>query len=199
MTDVLILDGLLALVRGVRARFEDDGVSAVVDVGWTKRYRQDNQGPGGANRVVFIPGESDPSSGAPKVLEAGEINLDGEQMHLDDDVRFRTLAWWHAPYTVSVWGVDPAHPKDEAGQIWATKRLLRQTIRAMHTAVDPETGQFAGAAQIVQWGRVRWTLPPSESAFGRELTFGFVLVEPQFDAPEELAYPSPALVRDPAG
>lgn len=196
---VEFVDGIVALVGGVRRYFEVNEIPAVVALGWTKRYRQDNQGPGGACRVVFTPGVTDGSGGAPKVLRAGRIDRDAEQgqVVVANGVRLRALGWWHAPYTVSVWGVNPERPTDEAEQIIATKRLLQLTIRAMHNAVDPVTGQGAGFANIEELGDVNWTLPPGEMAFGRELTFGFVLLEPEFDQPIELAFPGPAIERDP--
>jgi hypothetical protein len=190
--------GLLALKRGVAEYFEAQSVSASVRVGWTARNRQDNAGPGGANRVVFIPGEFDPTSGAPKVLRAGKIDRDGEQNFVDLDPRLRVLAWWHEAVTCSVWAVDSDHPQDEELQIEATETLLEQTIQGIHNAVDPDTGTNVGFANIEDFGEPFWVLPPGEMAFGRELVFGFVLYVPLFDAPTGIAYPSPAVGRDPS-
>jgi hypothetical protein len=189
--------GLLALVRGVRAYFEGNNVSAAVWLGWTKRSRTDNQGPGGANRVVFIPGEDAAQPGAPKVLKAGVLDRMAPQQHVTLNPRLRALAWWHEPVTVSVWAVDADHPQDEEGQIAATEDLLELTIQALHNAVDPTSGLGVGFANIEEWGPPSWTLPPVEAPFGRELTFSFVLLVPLFDQPQGLAFPGPVVTRKP--
>lgn len=189
--------GLLGLVRGVRAYFVAQSVDVVVAVGWNKRNRQDNQGPGGASRVVFIPGEFDPTSGAPKVLKGGTMDRDGVQNHVGLNPRMRALAYWHEPITVCVWAVDVRQPKDEEAQIGATEALREMTVRAIHLAVDPETGAAAGFANIEEWGDTFWTLPPGEAAFGREITFGFTLLVPIFDQAIDTATPAPALTRGP--
>jgi len=96
-----------------------------------------------------------------------------------------------------VWACDPSAPQDEAGQIAATDDLFNSTCAALHNAVDPVTGTAIGFGNVEEYGDTMWTLPPVESAFGRELTFRFVLLSPRFDAPTGLAYPSPAVNRNP--
>jgi hypothetical protein len=192
-------DALEGLVRGVEAFFKAQGVTASVDVGWTRRSRQDNQGPGGANRVVFIPGEFDASPSPPKVLRYGELDLEGEQNQVTLAPRLRTIAWLHGAYTCSVWAADASAPTDERKQIWRTKQLLRWTLQAMQNAVDPLTEQPVGGANLQWGGTLAWTLPPGEQAFGRELCFEFRLLEPQHDVPIATAYPGTAVVaRSPA-
>jgi len=183
------MSGLLGLVRGVRAFFTAQSVTANVVVGWTARSRIDNEGTGGANRVVFTPGELDPTSGAPKVLKAGQLDRDaGQTDYVGYEPRLRALAWWHAPVSVSVWAAG-ADPQDEEQQIEAVETLLEQTIQAIHNATDPTTGQAAGFANIEEWGPVVWTTPPGEASFGREVTFSFVLRVPLFDVPIGVAHP----------
>jgi hypothetical protein len=193
--------GLLGLVRGVRARFVANGIAAVVDVGWNKRGRQTNQGPGGASRVVFMPGAMpDPSAGPQKAMRAGRIDRNAPQNHVTLDPHLRALAWWHEEITVSVWGVDlstPGSSADEEKQIEATEALLESTMQAIHGAVDPDTGQPAGFASIEDWGESVWTVPPGENAFGREILFGLVLIVPLFDLPELVAYPQAGVTRNP--
>ena len=202
------------LVRGVQAYFDSQNITATVRLGWTPRDRQDNQGPGGANRVVFIPGEFDPSTSAapPKALKAGTADRDGEQNYVDvNGVRYRAVAWNHDSYTCSVWAADPDEPNDQGRQIAATLCLREQTRAAIYNSVDPqqvadnnqslEGAIFpvsAGFANIEEWGQMYWTLPPGEMGFGRELTFSFVLYSVEFDAPITLAYPQPAVARNPA-
>jgi hypothetical protein len=50
--------GFLALVEGVQAHFERNGLTAhVAPATWGReRYKHVNQGPGGANRVLFLRG-----------------------------------------------------------------------------------------------------------------------------------------------
>jgi hypothetical protein len=188
-------DALGGLVRGVRAYFDANGIAAKVSAGWTARYRQDNQGPGGASRVVFVPGDFDPGGGPPKVLDGGEIDRDGAMNQIGLNPSLRTLAWHHAVYTACVWGVHPEKPQDEEAQLWATKALLHRTVRAMHLAVDPETGQGAGFGNIESWGKLRYTLPPGEMGYGREAVFRFVLLEPLFDQEIEQAFPDAVVTR----
>lgn len=189
--------GLLALARGVRAYFAGTNVSANVAVGWTARSRIDNQGEGGANRVVFIPGVLDPNTGAPKAMKAGTFDRNGAQNHIAQSPARRALAWWHEPITVSVWAVDPERPQDEEAQIEATEALLEQTVRAIHNAVDPETKAPVGFANVEQWGDPVWTVPPGENSFGRELTFPIVLLVPLFDQEQDLVKPQAAVARNP--
>jgi hypothetical protein len=205
-------DGIEGLARGVAAYFVLQGITAQVAVGWTARNRQDNQGPGGANRVVFIPGEFDPGGGPPKPLKAGVIDRNGEQNHVDvNGVRYRAVAWLHEIITCSVWAVDARAPSDELAQIRATSQLREQAVSAIYNAVDPETlaatpqneeGAIyptgTGFANIEEWGPMFWTLPPGESAFGRELTFTFTLYGVVLDAPVALVYPQAAVSRNPA-
>jgi hypothetical protein len=201
--------GILGLARGMRAFFASPltpspNGAPVVAVGWTPRSRQDNQGAGGAGRIVLIPGEFDATSPAtPKSLRAGTIDRDfeqnfvGNQGNLVGNQNMRIRAMWHAALTCSVWAVDPDQPQDEEGQIGATEDLLEFAIQALHYAVDPVTGQTVGAANV-EYGEASWTLPPGEAGFGRELTFGIVIRVPLFDPPTVLAFPKPAIARNPA-
>jgi len=54
---IVIRSGLLAAVGTVQQYLTDNGVTAKVEVGWKRIYRQDNQSVGGGNRVVFIPSD----------------------------------------------------------------------------------------------------------------------------------------------
>lgn len=190
--------GLLALVRGMRAYLEANSFQVPVRVGWNVRNRIDNQGPGGGNRIILVPGEFDPSSGVPRAQRAGLIDRDAPQNHVELDPQVRALAWWHEAITCSVWAVDAEKPQDEEHQISATETLLELTVQAIHNAVDPETMTPVGFGNLQGWGQAVWTLPPGEMGFGRELTFGFTLLVPLFDAAIGLAHPQPAVSRVPA-
>lgn len=191
--------GLCALVRGVRALMVTLAPGVVVELGWTKRSRNDNQGYGGASRVVFIPGEFDSSPGAPKTLRGGTIDRKGAQTHGGGNPRLRTLAHDHPIVTVSVWACDPMRPLDEEGQIEATEALRELTFQALQGAVDPETGTPVGFGNIEYGGDWDWTLPPGEASFGREITFSLVLHNvPIFDQPVSTTTPQGSVARSPA-
>lgn len=187
--------GLLGLVRGVAAYFGANMISAQVVAGWKARDRKDNAGPGGANRVVFMPGDFDAGAGGPKPLPAGRISRNAPQNFPELTGDGRALAWWEYSATVSVWAVSIDRPQDEEAQIEAVEELLEQTVRAMHNAVDPATATPAGFGNILEWGDAAWTLPPKEQAFGRELCFGFTLLVPLLDQPYGIAFPSPVVNR----
>lgn len=191
--------GICALVRGVRAYFDRANVAATVRLGWTERSRNDNQGPGGATRVTFIPGEFDSSPGAPKTLRGGTIDRKGAQTHGGGNPRLRTLAHDHPIVTVSVWACDPTRPFDEEAQIEATETLRELTFQAIQGAVDPETGTPVGFGNIEYGGDWSWTLPPGEASFGREITFSLVLHNvPIFDQPVLTTTAQGSVARAPA-
>jgi hypothetical protein len=190
-------EALPALIRGVEAFFSTYQVEASVRFGWNERARQDNQSPTGANRVVFVPGEATP----PDVLRpqrAGVLDQIGEQNDLQDNPSERNLLWFHTLTTVYVWGVDSKAPQDELGNFKATRRLFRWTLRAIKNAVDPETGDLVGFANIESWGEPQWTVPPGMGGFGRELAFTFTMIEPQNEVPIGIAFPTPVVSRLPA-
>lgn len=183
---------LIALANGVRAYFVANGITAIVaPVGWRERAKITNQGPGGASRVCFIPGDFD-ASGAPKASRGGAL-VSPKHTHLNP----RQLLGWDRACTVSVWGVDPAALSDEQAQIAATETLLELTIRAMHSAVDPDTQKNVGLADI-RWGEATWTIPPLEQSFGREVLVSFVHRATFFDATIERTTPKPAVARNPS-
>jgi hypothetical protein len=187
---------LRALARAIRWRFEAYGVTASVRLGWRQRTEQD---PDAGNRVVLVPGIFDPSAGlGVKSLRAGRFDRDAPQNYVDHDPRLRAVAWWHEPVTFSVWAVSDDDPQDEEAQIEATEDLCERTIDAIHNAVDPETQIPIGYGNVEDFGDPYWTLPPVEKPFGRELTFGIVLLVPQFETPSGLAFPSPVVQRNPA-
>lgn len=188
---------LPALRRAMAAFFAANEIDARVALGWSKRTRRDNEAAGGGNRVILVPGEFDPGGGlSAKALRAGRIDRDLPQNYLDQNLR--TLAVWHESVTCSVWAVDDDDAQDEERQIEATEQLFEHTIQAIHSAVDPDTSQPIGFANVESFADAYWTLPPVERPFGRELTFGIVLLVPAFDLEGALAFPQPAVSRDPA-
>jgi|HubBroStandDraft_6_1064221.scaffolds.fasta_scaffold10345_3 hypothetical protein len=189
--------GIAGLVRGVREYFRIRGETTAIHLSWKARDRKDNAGPGGANRVIFIPGEFDAATGEPKALPAGRLTRDAPMNFASVDPRVGPLLWWQYPATCAVWAVDPEHPQDDERSIEFVEALVELTIQGIHNAVDPETCTPAGFANIIEWGDAAWTRPPQEAAFGKELCFGFTLLVPMLAAPVGIAYPSPVVTRDP--
>lgn len=187
------LDPVNALARGVRAYFAVNNISASVPaVGWVQYWRQDNQGPGDASRVCFLPGKVDLTAGGPpKIVEAGEFSKprfhQGSPRELE---RLRQIV------TLAVWGVDNDALDDEEAQREATMTLYEQTRGAMHSAVDPVTGVNVGLADIVMQAPF-WVRPPLEQAFGMVFGAYFVLSGSIFHALVETTTPQPSVARNP--
>jgi hypothetical protein len=84
-----------------------------------------------------------------------------------------------------VWGVDTASRQDESAQIEATETLFEWVVRAVHSA----PGAFADA----RWGSLKWT-SPTERAFGLELRAELTFMQPIFDQPRDLVFPTTGAV-----
>lgn len=182
---IRIVSGLRALVTDVRAYFAANGVTATVTAGFRARFAQGNQGPGRANRVVFLP--ADPKSGAggslsePQSPGFREIPDPSDPMKSVGSVR--ALADWKRPLFVSVWSFDEATKNDDAEQQFYAEDLLEWTIRAI---VD--SGRANAALASVTW------VPATERQFGAEALLAITLVHPLYDVPFERAYPENAAV-----
>lgn len=184
-----IIDGLVALVQGTKDFFAAQQVTAAVAFGWKAHWEQLNQGPGGANRVVFIPGRVDLSApAAPRVIDAGTLS---KPRKTHDNPR--ELAWWHKPVTLSIWGVDTTDRNDDLKQYAATVALFEQTMQAIHGAVftTPDgVTHNVGLADVI-WEEPRWIAPPVEMGFGRCLGVVFTHNGPLFDLAHDVALPAP--------
>jgi len=186
----VIKSGLVALVAGVQAYFTDAGVTAAVALGWKQPTEQINQGPGRANRVVFIP--SDPSGRGGKLVGAQQP---GQRLYGTSgpggaaDTSLRALYTWERAVVVSVWAVDGTDPQNESKQIEATETLFEQTIRAVHSFAHNDA----------RWGDVSWTVTPVEHMFGRELRASLTYRHPMFDAPTEVVYPTGHITKNLSG
>ncbi len=185
---IVFRSGFLAAVASVQPFLAANGITATVEVGWKRRAHQTNQGPGGANRIVFTPSDDGGAGGS--LLPArfpGNRNIrDPEAADPTKPIAtVRSLLQWERAATVSVWAVDPTARESEAAQIEATETLFEWVVRAMH----PARGAFAS----LQWGSVKWTAPP-ERAFGLELQASFTFGHPIYDSPRELVYPAAAAV-----
>lgn len=163
--------GLAALAGGMQVYLANAGSTATCSFGWREREKILNQGPGGASRIVVIPG--DPDSG-----DAGTFER-GHQVSTNP----RVLLTWAKLATLSVWGVNAsseANLQNESLQATATENLLELAVQALHNAVDPETGDRLGVAQI-RWQSLKWSTRNTNMYFGRELLCPFIQKGPLFD------------------
>lgn len=187
----VIRSGFLAAVVAVQAFLTDNSVNARVEVGWRRRNQQLNQGPGGANRVVFTPSADDSGAGGsliPPRFVGPRTVYDKDPLAVDPTrpvATMRALRDWQRRALVSVWAVDVTRREDEAAQIEAVETLFEWVMRAVHGS--------PGAFAAVTWGDVTWT-PPGERAFGLELRAGLTFTHPVFDSPRDIAYPAGAAV-----
>jgi len=190
----MIIDGLVALVGGVRDYFASIDCNAKVDFGVKARYRVLNQGPGGANRVVFIPGKIDPTATTPKALDAGQFT---QPRHDRDNPR--PLVQWHKLVSVSIWGVDSSSKEalqDPLAQYAATVDLIEKTYQALHLAVftAPDGTKLpCGLADLSMIQGV-WVAPPIEQSFGLEFLATFTQRGPLFDRVRETTTATPAII-----
>lgn len=171
---------LPVLIASVRADFAANAVTANVDFGWNRTIRQDNQGAGGANRVVFMPSDEAGNGG-----EIRPARFMGDRNVRDADGKvvgnIRALQDVEEIVTVFVWARDAQHPDDEVAQYEATVTLAERTMIAIHGA--------PGAYGCVTWRSRKWR-PPLERAFGRELQLVLTIDQPIFARPRMLAFPS---------
>lgn len=155
--------GLVSFVDRVQEYFTDHGVTAAVLLGRREVWRQDNQGPGGANRVVFSPGD--------KGGRFGQIAAAHQPGHRRTRGNARSLVNREALFVVSVWAVDNSDVTNERLQFLAADDLLEQTVRAVHWAAG---GHYA-------WSSCDVRPDPNEIAFGVEyvasLTFRYPLLD----------------------
>lgn len=189
-------DGAEQLVDDVTAFFLAHNVRAAVVEGWRERQKQNNQGPGGAARVVFTPGDEDGSCGELSLehLRAGEVSIYDQSMPPNVVAKARRLRMWAQTLVVSVWAHDDTKSSDERAQIEAVRQLFSWTVRAVQASP-------AGAANA-QWGKIRWasgekTQTPTELRNGAELRAWLELRTVILDTPVGIAYPAPALTTDP--
>ncbi len=120
--------GLLRLRDSVAAYFEEWAVGAVVaPVGLKYRSFTLNAAPGGANRVVFIPGEFD-GNNAPKARKYGSLSREVENHSTANNPK--EIASWERPFTVSIWSAPvPGLSKEEGDTIGGAEDLLEQVVR----------------------------------------------------------------------
>lgn len=135
----------------------------VVAAGWRERGKQINQGSGGANRVVFIPGDV-------KTGRAGNFAPVARKSTTNP----AALAQLDELHTMSVWAYDGVNSNDEMAQVEAVEALLELAIQAVHFAVSADTGQALGGANV-KWIDKTWTISSVEITYGREVLVTFTI------------------------
>lgn len=184
-----IKSGLVSLVDSVRGYFNgrfDPSERPVVVLGWRERTKQVNQGPGGANRVVFTPSDDSGRGGRIVGTQQPGPRTFGTA---PNTITTRALFDWERQLVVSVWAFDRTKPTDEAAQIEAVETLFEWVVRAVQQT----------ARANATWTDVTWTVEPVEHAFGRELRAGLIFRHPLFDAESDVAFPMGAITKRLAG
>ncbi len=178
------------LVEGVSAYFLEHEITAVVERGWKARAKQINQGPGRANRVIFMPSKADGSSGSyvnPRQVGIREIGADRSTDPPTPALyTVRPLADRIRLLVVSVWAYDGDHPNDEGAQDDAVEALITWVHRAVQSVA------FGNAV----FGAVRDTVP-AERAFGLERLIDLTFQHMIPDLPIELTRPDPVVTKGP--
>ena len=170
--------GILLLRDATAEYFAEHSVPATVaDVGLKYRSFALNQGPGGGNRVVFIPGKFDGTL-SPKPRAYG--TLDRKSRNHAQVGNPRELLNWDRPITISVWSApEPGKAYDEGASVAKAEDLLEQVARAVQ--------EFDAAS--IAWGEVLINAPPQENAFGVELLAMITQRGPLFDRTLEYSQP----------
>lgn len=150
----------------VKALFDDEGPPVACVFGWREVPKQINQGPGGAARVVFVPGLDG---------KAGEYM--GARRPGRNPRPLRTLV---ESARVHCWAFDSTAPNDERAQYRAAMLLHDATVRAIELAL-----RSADAPNVPGDGKSFdepvWIRKDSERAFGAELAFTLRVEHAIFD------------------
>jgi len=132
----------------VKAFFEEEepDLGVAFAFGWKAPQRQDAQGGGRGNRIVFVPGDA---TGALGMVAA--VKYPGRNP--------RSLATLNELFTVYVWGWDASKEADELAQYTAARLLYDAWYRAMYHVAH-------GVFQVVSQA---WVNPTATRGRGAEL------------------------------
>lgn len=178
---IVFRSGLVASARYVRDFLAANGLGTEVKVGWKERAKQDNQGAGRANRVIFIP--SDLSGRGGSIVgphQGGERDV-RQAVDAPRHATVREISGWRRVVTLSIWAYDGDDRENEEAQIEAVETLHEWVTRAVHSA--------PGAFATPLWGDVSWP-PRGERQFGVEMLVGLTFRQPLFDQPRPVVYPT---------
>jgi len=171
------LSALLALSDNFRIWLTQPGVASylasmglaapnVTACGWKQREQQLNQGPGRANRVIFIPGTIDGDS-------LGDIT----EPRRSGDPTQRTLFTWERTITASLWACDKSATADEEAQIEASENLLQLTVAGI---------QAVASADWIATRTRRDSKASENMPFGQEILLEFLHRELLIDLPQRV-------------
>jgi hypothetical protein len=186
--------GLQFLRDQVDAYFKSEEIPAVVaKVGLKYRSFQINTTtPGGANRVVFIPGVFDGSPSG-KARPYGELSRKTRNASAVNNPR--ELAQWERPCTISVWAAPAASDlQDEERSLSLVEDLLEKVVRGLYSAAEfnPEDTEMSfSVSGAFSLGVVTVNAPPTESGYGVELLVSLMLRGPFFDKTLDVVFPTP--------
>lgn len=165
MTTILALPLLFA---DVQAQLAADASTANVVFGWRERTKtRINQGPGGANRVVFEPGEEKGKAGeyAPPVKTRGVWGTRS----------LRSLGTFLETCTIECWAYDP-DDQSELAQYTAARHLHDHVIRAIY--LSPRVGH--GSFEVKD---PMWIVDKKELRFGAAIKFTLIIQAKIVDDP----------------
>lgn len=128
--------------------FQDRGLGTSVVYGFSAEGRQDNQGSGDANRIVFHPG--DPQGKAGRFV--GTRSPGGTNP--------RELFNFIATVRMTVWAVDSDRAENDAAQVSAVMCLWEKAIQAIHSVVGSGNYDLKDP---------QWEVSPNENPYGRAL------------------------------
>lgn len=184
---------IIYLARGVRAYFTAKSITAKVFVSFGKeRWKQINQGTGGANRVVFVVGGIDGKGGK----YDKKFGVRGPGGRADYDTTTPT-----APVTSNI---DPRPIISDAGQYlvstWANAKEDDTTLDGdtlEEKIICAEQNLFEALVQAVQvtafkaanWTEYEWNVEPKELRFGIERLSTLELAGVYYDRGMPIVFP----------
>jgi len=163
MTDALAVSKLFA---DVSADLAEHAITANVVFGWRELAKQVNQGPGQANRVVFVPG----------TVPDGDM---GKDLPARNPGRVpRPIATVAEIVTIEVWGYDASAPENELKQYEAA-RFLYDAVRAAVYRSSHGTYTIEGQ---------NWVTEKTERRFGAAIRIELAIQAMIPDAPPSWVY-----------
>lgn len=159
-------DPLVILSQDLRAFFQrtdiltilaQQGITppAVGITGFNQREQQLNQGPGGANRVLLMPGSWPDGGNQGKLVEPRRRR----------GITHRVNATWERVVTASVWAADTTALSSPEAQLQAVSSLMNTTHAALRQILE---GDFPGTGEVFSD-----TTRTANLAFGQELLMQF--------------------------
>lgn len=161
------------MLSQVQTFFSDESINTAVYLGFKAAGRQDNQGPGGANRIVF-----DLRGAKEKVLPP----KGGTTRQMQDGTRSRCLCTIQWSIPVQFWAADrgtPGDPENDIAQLEAYVTMFERCTAAVHSYLH---GSY-------QWADGVPVPEPTERVFGRAWTKTLLVLEDIYDVEFGVATP----------